>query len=270
MQTQTTLPVVYNYPIEKQPEMVNNYPKSSCRCSECTSVPPSYEWEGIPTNLSVRNCHVSKSYDCYPIRHISTRIQPNPKEGYRNINPQVMTDNYAPHFVQVDCPERGFCKKAYTAPGDSRLIDVARAIQTTLDLPPLQDSVKLDEIYSDKLKGYGTGYRTYSDINAGQIVYYVNESQEEPFFSPNFTTSATVNATLYQDPMSAMKPAYERVPLKSVNPMTNDNNNYEGGLSWIQDSQEHRADLMSKQLWRTNQQKYTSRWSQYETESQNR
>jgi hypothetical protein len=173
-----------------------------------------------------------------------------------------MTESYDPLFVQVDCPERGFCKKAYTAPGDGRLIDVPRGIQTTLDRPPIQDSVKLDEIYSDKLKNYGTGYKTYSDINAGQIMYYINESQEDPFFSPNFTTSAKVEATLYQDPMSSIKPAYKRVPLKSVNPLTNDNKNYEGGLSFIQDSQEHRADLMSKQMWKTNQQRWMPRWSE--------
>ena len=66
----------------------------------------------------------------------------------------------------------------------------------------------------------------------------------------------------YQDPMNAMKPYYHRVPLVRDDPIGPERDVYSGCLSWIQDSNEQREDIMALQLSGQNRSKWSSRWAQ--------
>jgi hypothetical protein len=239
--------------------IVYNYPKSSCQCYNCTHNKYTFPLKGTPSSLSVRDCDIPNYNECYDRHQFKDGIEPAQKSGYEYLNPQVAQRSFDPEFQKFKCDDSQ-CGTVY-ASTDPRLIDVPRSQVMPLDAPPYNNNVKIDEIYTDsRLNGYGTGYRTYSDINAGHISYYIDKSQEDAFFEPNFVSSAQTIGTLYRDPMGAMKPQYDRYPLKYDDLLNTDNTNYEGGLSWIRDSQSHRQDILAKQMRSENQRKWSARW----------
>jgi hypothetical protein len=242
----------------------NDYPQSSCLCYKCTNKGYPLMCSGVPTNLGVYNCEVPAYFECYDRLKFREDIEPNPKEGYYYINPQVVTDKMpSMEFQQVKCedPSNPNCKVGYIS-SDPRLIYSPYGTTMMLDTAPMDSSIKLGDIYDDpRLCNYGQGYRTYSDITAGQITYYIDKSIEDPLFSPNFVSSARVTGELYQDPMSALKPEYNRYPLKCNDPLTSEKQNYEYCLSWMQDSTEFREDLMSLQMRKRNQERWEPRFT---------
>jgi hypothetical protein len=60
--------------------------------------------------------------------------------------------------------------------------------------------------------------------------------------------------------MGAIKPHYERVPLKCNDYLTSEKRIYDHCLSWMDDSTSFREDIMSLQMSKMNEQKWTSRW----------
>jgi len=237
--------------------IVYNYEKSSCNCYKCTSKEYSVPTTGRPTNMSVRNCVFPKFFECYDGKLFRKDEEPRLQEGERTLNPQVMTQKYAKDFQKVDCPNNKLisCPTTQYESMEPRLVSAAHNGQVqTLNLPPISGSVKLESLLHDRLlDNYGQKYKDYSDVNAGQYLYYIDKSQEDPLFPPNFVTSAEVTGVLYKDPMGAMKPRYNRKPLTNDNPIGPERNNYEGCLSWMEDSLSHRQDLLSLQMRRRNQ-----------------
>ena len=62
--------------------------------------------------------------------------------------------------------------------------------------------------------------------------------------------------------MSSMKPEYNRIPLiNTENPTTTDRKSFPYGLSYLQDTQSFREDLMSYQQRKNNQEKWSARWN---------
>lgn len=239
--------------------IVYGYPKSSCQCYNCNHHKYDIPHTGVPTNLSVRDCDIPGYYDCYDRYQFKAGIEPEPKSGYSYINPQVAQSLFDPEFQKFKCDDAQ-CPIVY-ASTDPRLIDAARAQVLPLDRPPYNSTVKLDDVYTDpQLTCYGQGYRTYSDIGAGQIEYYIDKSREDAFYPPNFVDSAQMVGTMYQDPMGAMKPQYDRYPLKCNDPLNTEKEVYDDGLSWMQDSQFHRQDLLSRQMRKNNQERWMPRW----------
>lgn len=234
--------------------IVYKYPLSSC-----TYTPHNNDKDGIPTNMSVRNCNVNAP----PLQFSNTTVQPNSKEGLTAINPQVYQDKYAKDFRSEHCKESSSCPSVQWVSPDPRLISATHFGQRqTLSNPPIDSTVRLNQLDVDeKLNGYGQNYGTYANVNAGQILYYTDHSREDAFYKPLFTDSAMVTGYLYKDPMDALKPVYDRVPIVQNDPMGPKRDNYSGGLSWIQDSTSHREDLMSRQMNIRNQQRWMPRWS---------
>lgn len=241
----------------------NNYPESSCLSYDCTNNDYPHIYKGVPTNLSVYNCKVPKYFNCYDNLPFKKNIEPENKKGYYYLNPQVVLEKMpSMEFEKIECQNSiTDCKKGYIS-SDPRLIYSPYGTTMILDTVPMDSSIKLGDIYDDpRLKNYGRDYRTYSDISAGQISYYIDKSIEEPFFSPNFISSTEVKAELYKDPMSSIKPEYNRYPLKNDNPITSEKRKFDYCLSWIQDSTEFREDLMSKQMSKHNEQRWEPRWT---------
>lgn len=248
---------------------IHDYPKSLCSCYMCTDNHQHHNKSGNPSNMSIRKCEFPLMDDCYNNTLFRSDIEPQLKKGYTNINPQVITNNYADNFKQL--PENfvktnylSTCSNPQYISNDPRLFSPLHGNQTlTLDRPPLDGTVKLANIYTDKsLDYYGQGYQTYSDINAGQIVYYNNHEQEDPLFFPNFTKSAYVHGKLYRDPMGSLKPEYYRKPITYTNHLNTKNQFYDE-LSFIKDSTEQREDLMARQMAIRFQQRWEPRWYGY-------
>lgn len=242
-------------------EIIYNYPLTSCKncINENFSQTPS---NGYPTNMSVRDCDFPTTDE--PMI-FSKSIQPLPKSGFNILNPQVLTEKRdknvtpAPSFMKVNS-----CGTPQFYDSDPRLISPSHMGQRLLlDSPPLQSSMKSSDILSSKiLDGYGQNYKSYSDINAGQIMYTVDKSIEDGYFGPNFTNSSEVTGFLYKDPMGSLKPQYHRTPFRNDNPIgQTPRNNYVGCLSSMQDSLDFRENIMEGQMSIRNQQRFDTRYA---------
>ena len=206
----------------------------------------------MTTNMSIENCKIPYQLNERERILFLSKNQPEKNKGYTVLNPNALLNKYATDFK--------FINNQYVCQ-DPKLISNSRGDQVlTLDRPPIDGSIPLDQISSHKsLENYGKKYRTYSDINAGHITYYIDKSIQDPFFEPIFTIPANVTGELYKDPMDSFKPQYERHFLKK-DPINSTSCSYNGCLSWIEDSQEHREDLISRQMRKHNEQRWESRW----------
>ncbi len=244
-------------------KIVYDYPKSSCDCYRCTEVLYKDTTDGTPSNMSVTNCKTPDMLDCYNVLPpFLDAIGPQKQSGYKYLNPNVYQSKFATDFNAVTCANNQGCPKLQFASGDPRLVSASHSGQMlTLDRPPIETQPLLSSLSTDKtLDNYGQNYRTYNDISAGSIMYYVDKARVEPFSNPVFVTPAKTVGYLYQDPMGSITPEYNRTPLKCANHINTMRNNYMGGLSWIEDSQEQREDLISKQMFRINQERWDPRW----------
>ena len=244
-------------------ELIDNHPQSSCNCYDCANKNYNFNNNGFPTNMSVRNNDFSNYYDCIDKKLFKSQIEPRNLKGFNYINPYTLTKSYDKSFEAIYAPGVNKDNKTYVA-DDPRLISSVHFGQILeLDRPPINGAIKLDDIYTNPdMKYYGKTYDNYSDINVGQIMYYVDKSIEDAEFEPIFTNNSVVKGTMFKDPMGAMKPEYNRTPVINTKLLDTKHNNYKDvGLSWLRDSQESREDLLSLQMRKHNQQRYETRWS---------
>lgn len=243
------------------------YPKSSCPCEDCKD--KYKEPSGIATNLSVRGCKVSPYFDCNDRVQLNESIQPAQKSGWVDLNPQVYTDKIARGFNPVLEPvdvnnskQKGSCKYPNYISRDPRQWSSTRGSYLPLDNPPMNGDVKLKNIYEKKWDNYGCGFEPYKNIRDGQITYYYDKSIEDPYFSPLYGQKAEIHKVLYKDPMGAMKPEYNREWLSNTdNPTITTAKEYPYCLSYIQDTQSHREDMLAHQMRRRNQERWMPRWN---------
>lgn len=246
-------------------DLVYNYPKTSCYCENCENKKFT-EQPGNPTNMSVRGCNFSKSYDCYPVRVFREQNEPIDKKGLKLLNPEIVSieklDKTFHRINSKTCPASA-CSGITYSNSDARLCNAAAGTRLQLNTPPMNSAVKLNDLYNDKtLDSYGQGYRSYADVNAGQILYYIDKSIEDVEFKPVFSKPGKVVASMYKDPMGAMKPNYDRIHENYCH-VLQDPCNVTGDvcLSFLRDTQDHRADLISRQMRQHNEQRYEPRWA---------
>lgn len=250
-------------------DIIYGYPKSSCVCWNCDTRKDNFTDVGIPTNLAVVNCQIPPVLDCYERRAFKSDMEPviypdvATQKDYTYLNPELAQKKFDPTFYQLNCKSTGksigTCDTVY-ASTDPRLIYTPTAQLLPLDRPPWNDNVRLSDVYNPDLTNYGKNYATYTDINAGQIMYYTDRTQKDPFFKPNFVDTVRMSGMLYKDPMGAIKPEYNRHPLKCNNPITSEKDSYDTGLSSIEDSQFQRQDIMALQMRKHNQERWMPRW----------
>ena len=184
-------------------------------------------------------------------------IEPVYKSGYEILNPQVMTEKFSTSFNQEKTNNETCNSIAYTNL-DPRLYSAARNQRLVLDNPPIQSKRNLNMINNDtSLNSYGKRYTDYQSINAGQIVYYLNNSTKGVDLTPVFTTPSYIHGYDYKDPMDSIKPQYVRTPL--INTSKCNTGNKQGNLSFINDTTAHREDIMHYQMAVNNRQKYGAR-----------
>jgi hypothetical protein len=147
---------------------------------------------------------------------------------------------------------------------DPRLYDTRRNIQTQLSDPPNQSRVNpfsAESTYGPNAhapKNSASFYKTYYDINAGQVRYYVDSEIKNTVFKPLFTNPATTVVYNYRTPMGTIKPQYIRVPLMTTNPASNPNGIPRTTLSFLEDTTATREDLMMTQMNKENSRKWSS------------
>lgn len=243
-------------------DTITLYPQSSCPCDDAIS--KKYPMgEGFQSNMSVPACNIPQYFDLFNTAKFGDSIQPISENiTFNNLNPNVyyskLTKNYIP-IKSDDC--KGACNDITYINEDPRLKDAPRSIQTRLDRPPITGDVRLKNVYNSEYDAYRLGFIPYKDIIDGQINYYVDNSIKDALYKPVFSEEAKVDKVLYRDPMGAMKPEYTRIPIiNTVNPTVYNRDNYPYGLSYIQDTQSHREDIMSYQQRRHNQEKWSARW----------
>jgi hypothetical protein len=129
---------------------------------------------------------------------------------------------------------------------DPRLISSAHSGQRLiLDSIPLNGKVQVWD--TQKTVGFqAKSYDSFNQIHGGQNTYYFNKKLAIPFIDELFVQPCLVVKENYIDPMSSYKPHYH----------WNSCMKPKSCLTWIRDSQFHREDMMSKQIWKRNQTNY--------------
>lgn len=142
---------------------------------------------------------------------------------------------------------------------DPRQFNVLSSQNIGLDTSPINGSTQLKDIYQKTHTNYKTGYKSYCDLNDGQIVYYIDKSIEDAFFRPVFSENAKQKTEIFRDPMGAEKIEITRISENKKNPIffRHDTN----CLSFIKDTQDFREDIMSYQQRKNNQFRFTSFYS---------
>jgi hypothetical protein len=233
-------------------DIIFDYPKSSCSCWECNKFTPP-----LVHPINMYN-------DCYTKNPFKVQPEPVTKYGHIILNPGVIgKDKFDKTFEAINvknCPSSACIGTTYSN-SDPRLYNQGGS-RLQLDTPPLNSSVKLSSLTTDKsLNRYGQGYKLYSDINSGQILYYISKDREDTFYKPLFSREAIAVGTLYKDPMGSIKPHYDRVPVEQYNPTKLCGESDKYCLSFMKDTQFHREDILSRQMSKQNRQRYEPRWT---------
>jgi hypothetical protein len=152
---------------------------------------------------------------------------------YTRVDPQLIRDDGVPARL-LEQPVRGDWSANYSsweaAPG----------------------SVNFEDIYDGRFTGYGDPYRSYSDVNLGQVQYYY--SDVDAYHYPNFVTRSKVDFIEFTDPMGKVKPYYERTAgLADARPFVEN--------QWVNDSNYFRENLMESQMRKRNSELWQLRQS---------
>lgn len=136
---------------------------------------------------------------------------------------------------------------------DPRLIDPVRNIHMVLDRPPYQprNVQPLQNMYGDcenriVPKIYSNGYES---IYPGDIQYYIDPTQSVIYDNPEYALQQAVVPFVFQDPMGALKPQYDRVPLFKNNQNISD-------YTFDQDQISFREDMITRLQRKMNQTDY--------------
>ena len=73
---------------------------------------------------------------------------------------------------------------------------------------PAPGTINFEDIYDPRFNSYGDPYRSYTDINLGQVQYYYSDI--DAYKRPNFITRSNVDFVEFTDPMGKIKPYYNR------------------------------------------------------------
>lgn len=239
----------------------------------------------MTSSLSIKNCQYDpNSYGEHLFGAGIGPCQPKPSGGTLSgcditfLNPQLVKMNTARNFCSVDGkynPCMGYRREAQWMPkpekdgwtaADARLKNPRTGnISLILDSKPIDFSVGPENVYNPNLNAWKTGFQNYQDIAKGQYTYYTDKNTSGPFISPVFQNEAVVFGSADVTPMNTIEPEYARIPVKCRNCLETNlcRCAYLGGLSWIEDSNEQREDIISKQMSVMNREKWAARWGNH-------
>lgn len=243
---------------------MNNYPQTSCPCQGCPKTTPFFVQpepnDAKSCSLGIPNCNISPAFFCGNSQVYKQDIQPvHKKDEIIPLNSLGL--RYAKGYTPVNCSD-GSCPYGFEG-HNPKLIDTPRAQLLILDKPHLTGEVAVgnvchDEIYTPYYSQYGKNYANYSNMNTGQIQYYISTDQTDAYFKPNFIDPALVHHETFIDPMGVIRPQYSRQTIKQYDW---DKCNKDECDSLTHDTLEFRQELMEKQMRKQNEQRWEPRWS---------
>lgn len=247
--------------MDNKADVIYLYPKTSCVTGDCQREYKRPQTSNrIKSSLSTDTCETPDYFTCYDRAIFRESREPQEKNGIRELNPQCYTSKLAEGFNRVKCNTN--CPSDTYISADPRQYSSTLAEYLPIDRPPMNGDVRLKDIYSSRWDNYGSGFMQYENIRDGQITYYVDNSIKDAFYTPVYGEMAKETAVLYKDPMGSMKPEYNRTPIiNTENPATTTPEAYPYCLSYIQDTQSFREDLIALQQRRHNQEKWSARWA---------
>ena len=108
-------------------------------------------------------------------------------------------------------------------------------------------SIDFENIYDPRFSSYGDPYRSYSDVNLGQVRYYY--SDVDAYTQPNFVIRSNVDFMDYRTPQNQEWPQYERTAsLDDVKPYVESQT--------TADELYHREDIMSSLMSKRNRESW--------------
>lgn len=141
---------------------------------------------------------------------------------------------------------------------DPRLKDVLRGgYNMELNVPVYDATSKSFERYAPNNINTRR-YNSYSDINGGQISYYVDDYLTQPFFPPNYQIRSQINSRIFIDPMGSLKPEYKRIPLFPTPTYISD-------YRFDQDQMSFREDIMALQSRKRDQEDFSKFYGNYDS-----
>jgi hypothetical protein len=117
---------------------------------------------------------------------------------------------------------------------------------------PPPGTINFENIYDPRFTSYGDPYRSYSDINLGQVQYYY--SDVDAYTMPNFISRSNVDFMEYRTPQNQVWPEYERTAsADQVKPHVES--------QYAADALFHREDLMEHQMSKRNREMWQLRYA---------
>ena len=150
---------------------------------------------------------------------------------YSRIDPQLIRDDGTPSST-ANLPPRSDWSSQYS------------------NFIPPEGSINFEDIYDPRFNSYGDPYRSYSDINLGQVQYYYSDI--DAYTRPNFIQRSNVDFVDYRTPQGEYWPYYERTA--SVDDIRSHVEN-----QYVADSLFHREDLMAAQMSKANRRQWQLR-----------
>jgi hypothetical protein len=161
---------------------------------------------------------------------------------------QVLHDG---KVVNLDVP--GYGTPVYTADCDARIYNAMSGQLLKFSEPPyVARGVELGDLYKEN-NDYGNNYKSYENIDAGQIVYYVPEQSRSAFQSPNFVINTNTVSSVRKDPMGGLIPEYEQTPV--TNGIRNISNYQD-----TRDTLKHRESILGGLMYGMNKRNYGVMW----------
>jgi hypothetical protein len=115
---------------------------------------------------------------------------------------------------------------------------------------PAPGTINFENIYDPRFTSYGDSYRSYSDVNLGQVHYYY--SDVDAYTMPNFLTRSNVDFVEYRTPQNQVWSEYNRTAsVNDVKPHVES--------QFTADDLFHREDLMERQMAKVNRGKWQNR-----------
>ncbi len=149
---------------------------------------------------------------------------------YHRIDPQLIRENQPAGRAQ-ELPTRSPYSAEYTGYKPEGTIDY-------------------NNIYDGKFTGYGSPFRSYTDVNTGQVQYYYSDI--DAYRQPNFIVRNKVDHVDFKDPMDKVIPEYPReVSLDDLKDQVES--------QWSADQISYREDLMERQMRKRNSEMYQLR-----------
>ena len=148
---------------------------------------------------------------------------------FHRIDPQLIRDKGLPPERYEEMPRRTAWSAKYS------------------DFEAAPGSVNIEDIYDPRFNGYGDEYRSYGDVNLGQIQYYY--SDVDAYRYPNFGIRSKVDYIDYVDPMGRVLPEYDRkVGLDDIKNIVHDQYNADA-LYFREGLQERLMRKRNRELW---------------------